>query len=329
MARRGGTWRMWGAIGLIALAGASAPGRAGPAGPFPAAGAAAPAHKLQAAPHRVFHLNCGTLAPPSAWLVNGEGGLFDGARLVNHCLLIETSEGLVLVDTGLGRRDVASPDARFSWGWFALVRPRLERAETAADQIEKLGFRAADVTDIVLTHLDVDHVGGLADFPQARVHLSAREHARLSAMAGGLAPLRWAHGPRWVPHALEPSSWHGLDSAPVRPGMRPEVRLVGLPGHTAGHAGVAVRQGAGWLLHAGDAYYHRGEIAARGRHCPPALEAMLHLHGFEAGPWAASQRALRRLAARPDVRVIGAHDPREWVAAATEGLLPKLAAAGR
>ncbi len=29
---------------------------------------------------------------------------------------------------------------------------------------------------IVLTHLDVDHAGGLPDFPDARVHVFAREH---------------------------------------------------------------------------------------------------------------------------------------------------------
>jgi phosphoribosyl 1,2-cyclic phosphodiesterase len=30
----------------------------------------------------------------------------------------------------------------------------------------------------VLTHLDIDHSGGLPDFPQAQVHLWARELAR-------------------------------------------------------------------------------------------------------------------------------------------------------
>jgi hypothetical protein len=51
---------------------------------------------------KIHHLNAGTMCPDSARLVNGSGGLFSRARLVCHLLLMETSEGHVLVDTGLG-----------------------------------------------------------------------------------------------------------------------------------------------------------------------------------------------------------------------------------
>lgn len=317
----------WLAIALLAALLVPQPGRAASEGPT----AEVSARKLPASPHRVFHLNCGTMSPPSSWLVNGVGSLFGEGRLVNHCLLIETSDGLVLVDTGLGEADVAAPARRFSWGWFAFVRPRLAREETARRQIERLGFRAAQVTDIVLTHLDVDHVGGLADFPRARVHLSATEHRRVVDRTDGLAPTRWAHGPRWVTHTLTPRTWYGFASSPLRPGLRPDIRLVGLPGHTPGHVGVAVKQGARWLLHAGDAYYHRDELDGPARRSPPALEAMHHFHGFDAAARGATLRGLRRLARAPGrpVRLVGAHDPHEWAAFAAEGLAPKLAVAGR
>jgi glyoxylase-like metal-dependent hydrolase (beta-lactamase superfamily II) len=51
----------------------------------------------------------------------------------------------------------------------------LSHNETAVRQIEELGFGAADVRHIVLTHFDLDHIGGLADFPDAEVHLTAGE----------------------------------------------------------------------------------------------------------------------------------------------------------
>ena len=57
---------------------------------------------------RIHHLNCGTCCPVG-------GRMFDGCsdsafgRLVCHCLLIETDEGLVLVDTGFGMKDVDHP----------------------------------------------------------------------------------------------------------------------------------------------------------------------------------------------------------------------------
>ena len=44
-------------------------------------------------------------------------------------------------------------------------------------QIQRLGFDPRDVRDIVLTHLDFDHAGGLCDFPEARVHLLGAELA--------------------------------------------------------------------------------------------------------------------------------------------------------
>lgn len=124
---------------------------------------------------KVHHLNCGCMCPPG-------GALYDGfskglhAHLVCHCLLIETDrDGLVLVDTGFGRDDIRQPEQRLS-GFFRLINNIQRREElTARSRIEALGFSAADVRHIILTHLDFDHAGGLTDFPDARIHLLQRE----------------------------------------------------------------------------------------------------------------------------------------------------------
>ena len=52
-----------------------------------------------------------------------------------------------------------------------MMRPRAEIGETALKQVEALGFAAGDVRQIVTTHLDPDHSGGLPDFPAAEVHI--------------------------------------------------------------------------------------------------------------------------------------------------------------
>ena len=53
--------------------------------------------------------------------------------------------------------------------------------------------------------------------------------------------------------------WFGFTS--IQPqGLTPDIRLIPLGGHTAGHAGVAVRDGDRWLLHCGDAYYYHREL---------------------------------------------------------------------
>lgn len=110
---------------------------------------------------RVHHLNCGTM--------NTLLG-----RLVCHVLLCETEAGLVLVDTGFGTPDLADPARRLGPARF-LLRLAGDPAETALAQVEALGHQASDVHHIVLTHFDLDHVSGLADFPHATVHTTAAE----------------------------------------------------------------------------------------------------------------------------------------------------------
>src|SRR6478609_10642819 len=107
--------------------------------------------------------------------VGSFGGRLLPTGMVAHCLLVERPDGLLLVDTGFGSADVADP-RRLGQPFRAIVRPELLPAETALAQVTALGYAAADVTDIALTHLDLDHVGGLADFPTARVHVFADEH---------------------------------------------------------------------------------------------------------------------------------------------------------
>ena len=41
--------------------------------------------------------------------MNGTGSIFQRARMVCHCLLAETDDGLALVDTGIGLDDIADP----------------------------------------------------------------------------------------------------------------------------------------------------------------------------------------------------------------------------
>ena len=149
---------------------------------------------------RVHHLNCGTMCPYGRRLMAGEGGFFETHDMCCHCLLIETAQGLILVDSGLGSDDVRTP-ARLGAPFRAVVRPQLRMEETALAQVQALGFRREDVRHIVLTHLDLDHAGGIADFPDADVHVFHAEIA--AAMAPSLrekmryVQAQWAHGPRW------------------------------------------------------------------------------------------------------------------------------------
>ncbi|MEU4738881.1 MBL fold metallo-hydrolase [Actinosynnema sp. NPDC023658] len=261
---------------------------------------------------KVHHLNCGTMRPFGGKLVTGEGSYFRAAELVCHVLLLETDDGLVLVDSGLGVGDVRRPGDTLARWWRAMSRPVLDESETAVRQVEALGFAASDVRDVVLTHLDLDHGGGLRDFPQARVHLSAEELAAATRPdRSGNDRVRypdgqWRHGPKWVPHETTGETWFGFSG--VRE-VRPDVLLVPLFGHTHGHTGVAVRDGDRWLLHAGDSYFFHGEMATP-PHCPPALTFMQKRMQVASGLRLANQDRLRELVRDhgASVDVFNAHD---------------------
>jgi glyoxylase-like metal-dependent hydrolase (beta-lactamase superfamily II) len=240
-------------------------------------------------------------------------------HLVCHCLLIETDQGLVLVDTGFGTKDCAHPRERLSAFFRVLCGPDLDPSRTAVRQLRALGHRPEDVRHVVLTHLDFDHAGGLDDFPRATVHLLEAEKVAAQRQDGWRArgrfrPQQWGSIARWRTY---PSSrgepWFGFDAVRGLAGLPPEILMIPLPGHTEGHAGVAIRTDDGWVLHAGDAYFWHAELDPRGRRCTPGLRAYQTMMEVDRRLRLQNQERLRELAAqREDVTVFCAHDVREF-----------------
>jgi glyoxylase-like metal-dependent hydrolase (beta-lactamase superfamily II) len=269
---------------------------------------------------RIHHLNCGTDCPFG-------GAFFDGrtkgplARLVCHCLLIETdASGLVLVDTGYGLKDVAKPFPRLSRPFAAMLNIRLREEETAIRQIQRLGYTPQDVRHIVVTHLDFDHAGGLEDFPNAAVHLTRTEletfHSRRQGfvMRERYRPIQVDEVANWRTYDPAGEPWFGFEAVRQLNGLPPEILLVPLRGHTYGHAGVAVQDGDGWLLHAGDAYFYREEVRRPDRRCTPGLRLYQNLMEVDRAARLSNQARLRDLSlyASAGVRIICAHDPVEY-----------------
>ena len=89
-----------------------APGRTGSAAEGAPLAAARWTRLMLGMAPRIHHLDCTTLCPASAALINDGGAIFQRGRMVCHCLLIEGDDGLVLVDTGLGTEDLADPERR-------------------------------------------------------------------------------------------------------------------------------------------------------------------------------------------------------------------------
>ncbi len=233
-------------------------------------------------------------------------GFTCNARIPRHweCgtldLLIETSDGLVLVDTGLGTNDYIH-DSSILKLFKVVTRVPLDPNEAAIRQIVRLGYKPEDVRHIVLTHMHFDHCGGLPDFPWAKVHVYRKEYEAFIGKRRQFADLAYvrrhiAHSPDWVLYDDTGGKWFDFDA--IRLPFEPEMWLVPLPGHTRGLCGVAIKTGEGWLFQASDA------AALFNEEAPDWLiRLVLGPHQPRIGQFAADH---------PEVRVVCGHMWLDW-----------------
>ncbi len=245
---------------------------------------------------KIHHLNCGLLhAPPNP-------------AASCHCLLLETKTGLILVDSGIGLYDIAEPEKRVGQPAIEAAGFQFREDLTAIRQIEKMGYPVSAVTDIILTHADPDHVGGLADFPDAKVHISAEELEQVRVGHWRYSQAQFEHQPKWVAHEKTAFEWFGLEARALP--LSADVFLIPLFGHTLGHCGVAVRNGEKWLLHVGDAYYLRIELETDDH----PVSQLSTLRAEDNQQRLASLASLRRLyqSHESEIEMFGYHDFTEF-----------------
>ena len=264
----------------------------------------------------VHHLNCGSMCPIGIHGSESTTALGEEASFVCHCLLIETDAGLVLVDTGIGFQDTMHP-GRLPLVLRAALRLHLDPNETAVRQLPQLGYSPHDVRHIIMTHLDFDHASGLDDFPNACVHVHAAELEAANHPSSLIARSRYRtfkamREIEWSPLNAGGEPWFGFEAVRNLPGLPPEILVVPLPGHSAGHSGVAIETPSGWLLHAGDAYMHHAEV--HGGAVPPSLMRYQSLMAVDSEARLANAARLAELHRNHSDRVtlISSHDIGEF-----------------
>lgn len=158
-----------------------------------------------------------------AAVLKAAGAATDSIVLSVSALLVRDGSHVVLIDTGLG------PSAH-----GVLLR-----------SLAAAGVPADDVTDVLITHVHGDHIGGLAAadgkpaFAKAVVRMSADEWTYMQGLAD-LAPLV---------KIITPQVKTFQPGAVVAPG----ITAVALKGHTPGHMGYQISSGHDKLLDIGDA----------------------------------------------------------------------------
>jgi glyoxylase-like metal-dependent hydrolase (beta-lactamase superfamily II) len=156
----------------------------------------------------------------------------------------------ILIDSGLGTEF-----------------PDFPRAGQLAMRLDAAGIDPASVTDVVLTHLHMDHIGGLLVDglrgrlrPDLRVHLAAAEAEFWEAPDFSRTSM-----PAPVPEVLRSTATRFLDvyRSQLRPfeteyEVAPGVMVCRTGGHTPGHSIVRLESAGERLTFAGDAVFQVG-----------------------------------------------------------------------
>ena len=182
--------------------------------------------------------------------------------LPTYAYAIEHPDGVVLVDSGASARLMRLP--RWHPYFRFAVHFSVEPEQEAAPQLKALGIGARDVKRIVLTHMHIDHDGGLSGFPMSQALVAPGELRTASGFFGkmrGYLPQRWPSGFDPAPLALEDVAY-GPFVRSRRLTADGAVVAVATPGHTVDHISVIVEDGDAAIFIAGDASYSETAMLA-------------------------------------------------------------------
>ena len=177
--------------------------------------------------------------------------------LPTYAWVVEHRDGVIVIDTGQGAHLLESGRSLHPYVRWE-VAFRIEREDEIGPQLRALGIGPRDVKRVVLTHLHMDHDGGLAHFPNSEILVSRGELSKARGWAGrvrGYLPNRW---PSWfdpVPLDLAAEPF-GPFAASKRLTKAGDVIAVATPGHTADHLSVILQVGDTALFLAGDTSYN-------------------------------------------------------------------------
>ena len=175
-----------------------------------------------------------------AALLNAAGQPTDKIQLSLQPLLVQTVDRVMLFDTGAGSN-------------FGPNSGQLLANLTAA------GIDPKSVTDIFISHVHGDHVGGLVDangalnYPNAKIHIAKAEWKYLEGLGADKAKDIGVSNYDALVAGMKPK----VDAfAPGAELVKGTVKAVDIKGHTPGHSGYLITQGPDSLLYVGDSMHH-------------------------------------------------------------------------
>lgn len=249
----------------------------------------------------------GSRSPKMWWALTSRSWI----ELPINVFVIKHRDGLVLFDSGMDPAVISDPNyVDSAIGRFFMRRVfrfTIGPDDTVAKNLERLDLRAKDVSKVVISHLHFDHIGGIADVPQAELLVSRDEWQQLSKPHPD-------HDYFFREHIELPgANWQCIDFAPTEDPLLAAfggcydvmgdgtLMLLPTPGHTAGSQSLLVRaDDRPPLLLIGDLSY---SVDLLMRDQLPGIYA-------DQADLLASFARVRDLQAKlPDLVILGSHDP--------------------
>jgi glyoxylase-like metal-dependent hydrolase (beta-lactamase superfamily II) len=165
------------------------------------------------------------------------------------CLLIDTGEHRVLIDTGAGNIGTLA----------AKVFPDVDHATTVTGTLVKnlqaIGIQPSDIDVVVITHAHPDHIGGTLDPTGDLMFANATYFIHPAEWEFWMSEVALAHaGPSMVQIARSNLAPLASRVACVDDGVEivPGIQVIATPGHTPGHIALAITSKGATLLHIAD-----------------------------------------------------------------------------
>ena len=203
-----------------------------------------------------FHLDGGAMfgvVPKPLWEKIFPSDRKNRIRLALNSFLIDTSQSLILVETGIGS-DLEEKIFKYY---------SVEREPGLVGSLQKLGFRAEDIDFVINTHLHFDHCGGntfrdekgkyVPTFPQAKYIIQKGEWEY------ALAPSE-RDRPSYLKQNFVPLEEYGqLQLVDGDKKIINGVEVIRVPGHTSSHQCVKVQS-------EGEVFFFLGDLVPTSGH---------------------------------------------------------------
>lgn len=171
-------------------------------------------------------------------------------RIPVYSYLIQTSDSLILLDTGCSHQCRTNPAGLLGADTFKVLKPDLTPTDHIVAQLGALHLIPADIDLVVNSHCHFDHAGGNEGFPTNRFGIQQLEYQAAEEDRETYPDL-----------AFRPPDLSRLTLFRGDTELAPGATLISTPGHTLGHQSLLVELSDRAVLITSDAVYTKSHFS--------------------------------------------------------------------